>query len=605
MEIEQDLITIKIDEKEEGYSLLKTIQEKCKKFIKDIKDSKAKTLEDYKKMVSDIETCSELNYHFLNYLKKNKISYDENGEKWDYKTNLEILKETLTNAQYQLLENENKSNPLEEIISILKEYVNIKNLKKKQNRKAKYHNLTKIYPKNFTKLNFPLVTGIERLRLKYYRDLIIEKNISTNCHKLKSYIEMIEKDKDIFNYSLDDYKFNPKIYLLILILTTTFQATNSNLICNFFTKGILDDDENKVYENIKLLDSGEYLVQTDFENKKIKGEDYILVGLQKDITYHSCYPLEILLLRNESYQKFVKDGGKGFLHKLNLYDSFISYIKYFIKSNVLKQVLQNNSCYQNIEALLSNDNFLEEMLDETHLRFLPFYGSINDFGYTNKDLLISFINSIPEIVENLEIENEDNEDVEELEEMEIQGKEENEENEEDKELENKIKNLTNICLLFSIGVKFITSLHEFIIHLVYGYLHYFSNKKIDSDSFKEENDDDGRFYFEKQLNGKKFEYLDINSVVVLLDGISCQKNLSDFKSDLNANLSIENLKKRIKDGEIKGFLKDFLVKYPIDFNYLKDGGKNYKISCRRLSSVGIFMKRTGSCTYGGGKAIKK
>jgi hypothetical protein len=486
--------------------------------------------------------------------------------------------------------------------------VNIKNLKKKQNRNAKYRNLTKMYPKNFTKLNFPLVTGIERLRLKYYRDLIIEKNISTNCHKLKSYIEMIEKDKDIFNYSLDDYKFNSKIYLLILILTTTFQATNSNLICNFFTKGILDDDENKVYENIKLLDSGEYLVQTDFENKKIKGEDYILIGLQKDITNHSCYPLEILLLRNESYQKFVKDGGKGFLHKLNLYDSFISYIKYFIKSNALKQVLQNNSCYQNIEALLSNDNFLEEMLDETHLRFLPFYGSINNFGYTNKDLLISFINSIPEIVENLEIENEDeddedNEDVKELEEMEIQGKEENEE---DKELENKIKNLTNICLLLSIGVKFITSLHEFIIHLVYEYLHYFSNKKIDSDSFKEENYDDGGFYFEKQLNGgKKFEYLDINSVVVLLDGVSCQKNLSDFKSDLNANLSIENLKKRIKDGEIKGFLKDFLVKYPIDFNYLKDSGKNYKISCRRLSSIGIYMNRTGSCTYGGGKAIKK
>ena len=229
---------------------------------------------------------------------------------------------------------------------------------------------------------------------------------------MKSYIKVIEEDKDLFNYSLDDCKFNPKIYLLILILTTTFQATNSSLICNFFTKGILNDDENKDYENIKKLNSGEYLVKTNFENKKIKGEDYILAGLQKDITYHSCYPLEILLLRNESYQKFVKDGGKGFLQKLNLYDSFISYIKYFIKSNTLKQILQNNSCYQNIEVLLSNDDFLEEMLDETHFRFLPLYGSINKFGYTNKDLLISFINSIPEIAENIEIENEDEDDEE-------------------------------------------------------------------------------------------------------------------------------------------------------------------------------------------------
>jgi len=84
-----------------------------------------------------------------------------------------------------------------------------------------------------------------------------------------------------------------------------------------------------------------------------------------------------------------------------------------------------------------------------------------------------------------------------------------------------------------------------------------------------------------------------------------KKNLSDFKNDLNSDLNIEDLKKRIKDEKIKGFLKVFLDNYPINFDYLKDGGKNYKISCRRLSSIGIFMNRTGSCTYGGGKAIKK
>ena len=52
-------------------------------------------------------------------------------------------------------------------------------------------------------------------------------------------------------------------------------------------------------------------------------------------------------------------------------------------------------------------------------------------------------------------------------------------------------------------------------------------------------------------------------------------------------------------------LKVFLDKYPINFDYLKDGGKDYKISYGRFSSIGIFMNRTGSCTYGGGKAIKK
>ena len=39
-----------------------------------------------------------------------------------------------------------------------------------------------------------------------------------------------------------------------------------------------------------------------------------------------------------------------------------------------------------------------------HFKFLPFYGAKNKFGYTNKDLLMSFINSIPEIVENAIIE---------------------------------------------------------------------------------------------------------------------------------------------------------------------------------------------------------
>ena len=105
--------------------------------------------------------------------------------------------------------------------------------------------------------------------------------------------------------------------------------------------------------------------------------------------------------------------------------------------------------------------------------------------------------------------------------------------------------------------------------------------------------------------GKRFDYLNINSVVVLLDGVSCQKNLSDFKSDLDANLSVENLKKRIKDGEIKGFLKDFLVKYPIDFDLFQENITSFKVSLRGISGFGIFMNRDEIDTYGGGKAIKK
>ena len=43
------------------------------------------------------------------------------------------------------------------------------------------------------------------------------------------------------------------------------------------------------------------------------------------------------------------------------------------------------------------------MLIENHLRFLPIYDSHQNYGYTNKDLMVSFINSIPEITEYIEI----------------------------------------------------------------------------------------------------------------------------------------------------------------------------------------------------------
>ena len=137
-------------------------------------------------------------------------------------------------------------------------------------------------------------------------------------------------------------------------------------------------------------------------------------------------------------------------------------------------------------------------------------------------------------------------------------------------------------------------------------MHYFSEKKLDSDSFKDEKDEDGGFYFEKQLNnGKRFDYLDINSVIVLLDGSFCKKDLSNFRKDLKSKINIKGLKKRIKEGKIEGFLKDFLDKYPINFDYFQDRKVEPKISCRKISDFGIFMNRSGSCSYGGGKSKLK
>ena len=646
MEIETITETIIIDDKKK-FTLLKDIKEQCDIFVKNIANGYiAKSYDDYNKIIKRIETCSELNYYFLRYLKENNVTYMNDGEKWDYKKNLEILEETLTCKHYSLLEQNKRPDPLYEITDLLKEFVNVGNSKKK-GRRSKYLKLKKEYPLKFIKLNYPLISGIERLRTRYYRDLIIEKNISSKCVKLNPYIKMIEKDKEIFNNSLDTYNFNQKIYLLILTLTQTFNSDNADIICNFFTKKITNTDNKGVYENIKLLEGKKYLVTTSYEKRIINGDDYILAGLQKDLRNNSSYPLEILLLRNESYQKFQKDGGKGFLDKLGLYKSFIDYIKYFLKSTALKEALNKNKSYENLLILLDNDNYLDEMLSENHFRFLPFYGAFKHYGYTNKDLMVSFINSIPELTDHLKIDDDDEEEEEEEDEdinenqiiekedknmimekeeegnetemEEVREEEENkeltekekeenkEEKEEDEYLEKKIKNLTNISLLFTIGVKFITSLHEFVIHLMHAYNYYFSERKerkIYTTSYKEGKYKDEGDTFEKILNGgKRFDYLDINSVIYLLDGMSCNQNLEKFQKDLNSEIDLEKINDRIKKGEVGGFLAEFIKKYPINFDYIKDPAYAPKIFCSRSSEYSITIDRAGPDTYGGGKAI--
>ena len=149
MEIEPNLATIKVKGKEEVYPLLKHFYDKTLTFIEEIKNNVQKNLEDFNEILSHVETCSDLNYYFLKYLKENKIVYQEEGIDWDYDKNLDILKETLTNAQYQSLVNSNRENPLEEIILILNEYISIKKLKIKKNRINRYRALVKKISKKF------------------------------------------------------------------------------------------------------------------------------------------------------------------------------------------------------------------------------------------------------------------------------------------------------------------------------------------------------------------------------------------------------------------------------------------------------------------------
>ena len=137
------------------------------------------------------------------------------------------------------------------------------------------------------------------------------------------------------------------------------------------------------------------------------------------------------------------------------------------------------------------------------------------------------------------------------------------------------------------------------------FIYYISNRQIDSKSLKEMNNKN-EFLFDKILNNDNFSrYLYLDTVIVLLDGISCQKNLSDYHNELGNNLSINNLIKRIEEGKIGGFLKDFLDKYPINFNFFKDNQINLKVSFKEHSGIGVYINRDEIDTYGGGVAIEK
>ena len=178
-----------------------------------------------------------------------------------------------------------------------------------------------------------------------------------------------------------------------------------------------------------------------------------------------------------------------------------------------------------------------------YFKFLSFYNIKNYFGFTNKQILISIINSIPELVIGY----------------------------------NKIPDENNmrynVCLLFTITIKFITTLYEIVMHLTSGYINFITGKKIDSKSPKG-NNKDGGYYFESKIIGGagKFDKIKLNHVIALLNGNSCEKSLKDFRNDLNnEKMSYSELCELIKRiNNSLGFLGNFLEKFPIDFTYFKN-----------------------------------
>ena len=90
-----------------------------------------------------------------------------------------MLKDTLTSSQYKILTNKLPENPLNELINLLK---NIIETDKKDYRKLLKDRV------NYS-FNFPLIDGIERLRLYYYKNYILDANTFENIKYLENYIK--------------------------------------------------------------------------------------------------------------------------------------------------------------------------------------------------------------------------------------------------------------------------------------------------------------------------------------------------------------------------------------------------------------------------------
>ena len=115
--------------------------------------------------------------------------------------------------------------------------------------------------------------------------------------------------------------------------------------------------------NYNIEDKGDhYLVNVNNKIVNINKDDYIIESLISDIMKYNDYPLKILLMKNKSYKKYMEDwGDKGFLIELGLYDSFIKYVKLFLKSNSITQLFNKYESLKNIYSLIKNEKYLDEI----------------------------------------------------------------------------------------------------------------------------------------------------------------------------------------------------------------------------------------------------
>ena len=114
-----------------------------------------------------------------------------------------------------------------------------------------------------------------------------------------------------------------------------------------------------------------YTIYNKFESIDFEGKNYVIKNLAKDFFEHYEIPLDILLLRNQSLDFFIKNN-KNFLNVNDkIYNNFIYYFKFFINSRCFRQALEKHEEYENILKLISNNQIVEKYLNRKYLISIP------------------------------------------------------------------------------------------------------------------------------------------------------------------------------------------------------------------------------------------
>ena len=592
-------IILKIDNDKVEFELISSKLNKADELFMEYEGNKKisdlKKWEKIKKIIELVEINHNYNFEILKLQQRLANTIDK--KEYDY--NFNQLSPTLSENDYYFLTNKTQENPSIKIFNLINTFYI---------KEEDFDEKTKKI--NFIPYNIPLIEGNERLRINYYFQIFSHYENALNDNQKKYLlnpeiaIDATEKEQidilkskydalklgiesikslipkmEIFfnNVNLEDNNLNIKMFTFILYISDIFtripfSGIKPMFITNFFQKEIDSTLELKGYdstENIiikkknskfpdkygirKKEEKYQYEIFNEFDSIPFDGRNYILENLIIDYQENCFIPLDILLLRNQSLEHFIKNNENFLNVNDKIYSEFKNYFKTIIKSKCILEALKTNKDYDGIIELIKNDSIINKFLEKKYLKSLPLF-EFSGSGYTNKDILVSGVSGFPFMIYNYK-------PIKTIEDY---------------------KELKNIIILFNIGMKLITLLHEFIIHFCFGYLNYLSDGKILSTSPKKDNKNvtnDGGLFFEQILFGKQYGNITAKEILVLLNGGDSFNSINNLQTNLAKDINFEEFQAKSQ------LLTLFLKKHTINFKKLK------------RTNINSYMKSFGNEMY--------